>query len=101
MLNELIEKIAVETGLPVTTVAPVVGALLLHLGDVLPAPIAHHVAVALGVHQEGMRPTSLAPPTSRRPLPRRQDLPEAFLIAAVPLREVSLVRLPWETSQHR
>jgi hypothetical protein len=56
MLNELIEKIAAETGLPVTTVAPVVGALLSHLGDVLPAPIAHHIAVALGVHQEGDAP---------------------------------------------
>lgn len=56
MMDELIAKIAAETGLPVETVAPVVGALLAHLGDVLPAPIAHHVAVALGVHQDGDAP---------------------------------------------
>jgi hypothetical protein len=51
MMDELINKIAADTGLPASTVAPVLGALLAHLGDVLPAPIAHHLAVALGVHQ--------------------------------------------------
>jgi hypothetical protein len=52
MLNELIQKIATQTGQPVETVAPVVGALLAHLGDVLPAPIAHQVAIFLGVHDD-------------------------------------------------
>jgi hypothetical protein len=56
MMDELIAKIAEETGLPAATVAPVLGALLAHLGDVLPAPIAHHVALALGVHQDGDTP---------------------------------------------
>ena len=52
MMNELIEKIAAQTGQPVETVTPVVGALLAHLGDVLPAPIAHQLAIFLGVHQD-------------------------------------------------
>ncbi len=52
MFNEVIEKIAAQTGLPVTTVAPVVGALLAHLGDILPAPFAHQLAIMLGIHQE-------------------------------------------------
>jgi hypothetical protein len=52
MLNELIQKIATQTGQPVETVTPVVGALLAHLGDVLPAPIAHQVAIFLGVHDD-------------------------------------------------
>ena len=50
MLNELIEKIAAQTGLPAATVQPVVGAMLAHLGDILPAPIAHQVAIMLGIH---------------------------------------------------
>lgn len=52
MMNEPIERIAVQTGVPVDSVAPVVGALLAHLGFVLPAPIAHEVAILLGVHRE-------------------------------------------------
>ncbi len=50
MMNELIEKICAQTGQPATTVAPVVGALLAHLGDVLPAPLAHQLAIILGIH---------------------------------------------------
>ena len=52
MMNELIERIAAQTGVPVESVAPVVGAMLSHLGDVLPAPIAHEVAILLGVHRD-------------------------------------------------
>jgi hypothetical protein len=52
MMNELIEKIAAQTGQPVETVTPIVGALLAHLGDVLPAPLAHQLAVMLGIHQD-------------------------------------------------
>ena len=50
MLDELIAKIATQTGQPVETVTPIVGALLAHLGDVLPAPIAHQLATILGIH---------------------------------------------------
>jgi len=50
VMNELIQKISTQTGLPPETVAPVVGALLAHLGDVLPAPLAHELAIILGVH---------------------------------------------------
>jgi len=50
MMDELIAKIAAHTGQPVETVTPIVGALLAHLGDVLPAPLAHQLAVMLGIH---------------------------------------------------
>jgi hypothetical protein len=50
MLDELIQKIAMQTGQPVETVTPIVGAILAHLGDVLPAPLAHEIAIILGVH---------------------------------------------------
>ena len=56
MLDELIQKISAQTGQPTTTVAPVVGALLAHLGDVLPAPLAHQLAIFLGVHQDDATP---------------------------------------------
>jgi hypothetical protein len=56
VLDELIQKISDQTGQPTTTVAPVVGALLAHLGDVLPAPLAHQLAIFLGIHQEGAAP---------------------------------------------
>jgi hypothetical protein len=52
MMDELIAKIAAQTGQPVETVTPIVGALLAHLGDVLPAPLAHQLAIMLGIHQE-------------------------------------------------
>ncbi len=52
MMNELIAKIAAQTGQPVETVTPIVGALLAHLGDVLPAPLAHQLAVMLGIHPD-------------------------------------------------
>jgi hypothetical protein len=52
MMDELIAKIAAQTGQPIETVAPIVGALLAHLGDVLPAPIAHQIAIMLGIHQD-------------------------------------------------
>ena len=52
MMEELIAKIAAQTGQPVETVAPIVGALLAHLGDVLPAPIAHQLAIMLGIHSD-------------------------------------------------
>jgi hypothetical protein len=52
MMDELIAKIAAQTGQPAETVAPIVGALLAHLGDVLPAPIAHQVAIMLGIHSD-------------------------------------------------
>ncbi len=51
-MNDLIETIIARTGLPAEAVRPVIGAVLAHLGDVLPAPIAHQVAIFLGVHQE-------------------------------------------------
>jgi hypothetical protein len=51
MMNELIEKICAQTGQPATTVTPIVGALLAHLGDVLPPPLAHQLAIILGIHQ--------------------------------------------------
>ena len=60
MLDELIQKISAQTGQPTTTVAPVVGALLAHLGDVLPAPLAHQLAIFLGVHQDDATPTEAA-----------------------------------------
>jgi hypothetical protein len=50
MMDELIAKIAAQTGQPAETVSPIVGALLAHLGDVLPAPIAHQLAIILGIH---------------------------------------------------
>lgn len=52
MMEEIIAKIAAQTGQPAETVTPIVGALLAHLGDVLPAPIAHQLAVMLGVHSD-------------------------------------------------
>ncbi len=52
MLNDLIEKISAQTGLPAATVQPVVGALLAHLSDILPPPLAHMLAVSMGIHQE-------------------------------------------------
>lgn len=52
MLDELIAKIATQTGQPVEAVTPIVGALLAHLGDVLPAPIAHQLATILGIHSD-------------------------------------------------
>jgi hypothetical protein len=52
MLNDVIQKIADQTGQPVETVTPIVGALLAHIGDVLPAPLAHQLAIALGVHPD-------------------------------------------------
>ena len=64
MMNELIEKIAAQTGQPVETVAPIVGALLAHLGDVLPAPLAHQLAVMLGIHQEDGNADAGAQPTT-------------------------------------
>ena len=51
-MNDLIETIIARTGLPAEAVRPVIGAVLAHLSDVLPAPIAHQVAIFLGVHQE-------------------------------------------------
>jgi hypothetical protein len=72
MMNDLIEKIAAQTGIPPETVAPVLGAVLAHLGDVLPAPFAHQLAIMLGVHQEeGGAPDadgSSAQPTAGGPL---------------------------------
>ena len=62
MMDELIAKIAVQTGQPVETVAPIVGALLAHLGDVLPAPIAHQIAIMLGIHQEDDATADAQPP---------------------------------------
>src|SRR5580700_7893387 len=50
MMDELIAKIAAQTGQPVETVTPIIGALLAHLGDVLPASLAHEIAIVLGVH---------------------------------------------------
>jgi hypothetical protein len=61
VLDELIQKISDQTGQPTTTVAPVVGALLAHLGDVLPAPLAHQLAIFLGIHQEAAAPDAGAP----------------------------------------
>jgi hypothetical protein len=61
VLDELIQKISDQTGQPTTTVAPVVGALLAHLGDVLPAPLAHQLAIFLGIHQEGAAPDAGSP----------------------------------------
>ena len=52
MLNELIEKISAQTGLPPATVQPVLGAGLAHLGDILPAPIAHQIAIMMGIHPD-------------------------------------------------
>jgi hypothetical protein len=52
MMDELIAKIAAQTGQSVETVTPIVGALLAHLGDVLPAPLAHQLAIMLGVHSD-------------------------------------------------
>jgi hypothetical protein len=52
MMDELIGKIAAQTGQPVETVGPIVGALLAHLSDVLPAPIAHQIAIMLGIHKD-------------------------------------------------
>lgn len=52
MLDELIAKIAAQTGQSAETVTPIVGAMLAHLGDVLPAPIAHQLAIMLGVHSD-------------------------------------------------
>ena len=52
MMDELIAKIAAQTGQPTETVSPIVGALLAHLGDVLPAPIAHQLAIMLGIHPD-------------------------------------------------
>jgi hypothetical protein len=63
VLDELIQKISAQTGQPTTTVAPVVGALLAHLGDVLPAPLAHQLAIFLGVHQEEATSVDGAPPS--------------------------------------
>ena len=51
IMDELIDKISAQTGQPATVVAPVLGALFAHLGDVLPAPLAHQLAIILGVHQ--------------------------------------------------
>ena len=51
MINDLIEKIAAQTGVPVAMVQPVLGSMLSHLSDILPAPVAHMVAVAMGIHQ--------------------------------------------------
>ena len=64
MMDELIEKIAAQTGQPVETVTPIVGALLAHLGDVLPAPLAHQLAVMLGIHQEDGARDAIAQPGS-------------------------------------
>jgi hypothetical protein len=50
MLEDLIDKVAAQTGVPAETVRPVVGALLSHFSEVLPAPVAHMVAVAMGIH---------------------------------------------------
>jgi hypothetical protein len=50
VMNELIDKISAQTGLPATTVTPVLGALLAHLGDVLPPPLAHQLAIILAIH---------------------------------------------------
>lgn len=52
-MEELIQKIVAQTGLPEQAVMQVVGGVLSHLSDILPAPIAHQVAVMLGIHQEG------------------------------------------------
>lgn len=52
MMDEIIAKIAAQTGQPVETVAPIVGALLGHLGDVLPPPLAHQLAIMLGIHPD-------------------------------------------------
>ena len=59
-MNDLIENIIARTGLPAEAVQPVIGAVLAHLGDVLPAPIAHQVAIFLGVHQEESGDTNTA-----------------------------------------
>ncbi|HTB44562.1 MAG TPA: hypothetical protein VK741_13115 [Acetobacteraceae bacterium] len=65
MLTGLIEKIASQTGQPVETVTPIVGALLAHLGDVLPAPLAHEIAIILGIHQDDNAVDTAAQPTNR------------------------------------
>jgi hypothetical protein len=65
VMNELIEKICAQTGQPATTVAPIVGALLAHLGDVLPAPFAHQLAIILGIHPaDGTTDANAAGPQS-------------------------------------
>ena len=51
MINDLIEKIAAQTGVPAAMVQPVLGSMLSHMSDILPAPVAHMVAVAMGIHQ--------------------------------------------------
>ena len=66
-MNDLIAKIAAQTGIPPETVTPVVGAVLAHMGEVLPAPLAHQLAVMLGIHQEADAPdadASSAQPTA-------------------------------------
>jgi hypothetical protein len=64
-MDELIAKISAQTGIPAATVTPVVGAMLAHLGDVLPAPLAHQLAIILGVHQEDG--TATADPSAAQP----------------------------------
>ena len=62
MMDEIIAKIAAQTGQPPETVAPIVGALLAHLGDVLPPPLAHQIAIMLGIHpDDGSVDASAAP----------------------------------------
>ena len=71
MLNDLIDKIALQTGIPPETVAPVVGAVFAHLGDILPAPLAHQLAIMLGVHKEGEVPDA----DGSNPQPTGEGLP--------------------------
>lgn len=66
MMNDLIEKIAAQTGMPAAQVMPVVGALLSHLSEILPPPLAHMIAVAMGIHEE----------PGGQPAPEQQQAPE-------------------------
>src|SRR5579872_3674815 len=58
MMDELIAKIAAQTGQPPETVAPIIGALLAHLTDILPPALAHQIAVMLGLHQDAASPAN-------------------------------------------
>ena len=64
MLNDLIEKIAAQTGVPAESVQPVLGAVLAHLGEILPPPIAHQLAIMLGIHAEDGPPAAGAAPNA-------------------------------------
>jgi hypothetical protein len=52
VMHELIAKIAAQTGQFIETVTPIVGALLNHLCEVFPPPMAREFAIVLEVHQD-------------------------------------------------